>query len=75
MELREKLALLEEMMEMEAGSLEPEMALESLENWDSIASLNFLAMLEEQFSNASVSGTALRQMKTVSDLLAAMTSG
>ncbi len=66
-----KLALLEDMMELEPGSLTPETVLEELEEWDSIALLSFIALMDEEFGK-TVTGGSLREMKTVSDLLAVM---
>ena len=66
-----KLALLEDMMELEPGSLTPETELEELEEWDSIALLSFIALMDEEFGK-TVTGGSLREMKTVSDLLAVM---
>ena len=66
-----KLALLEEMMELEPGSLKPETALEELEEWDSVAQLSFLALLDGEFGR-TVPGGELRRMKTAAELLAVM---
>lgn len=66
-----KLALLEDMMELEPGSLTPETVLEELEEWDSIALLSFMALMDEEFGK-TMTGGSLREMKTVSDLLAVM---
>ena len=49
MELKDKLAILEDMMELEAGSLAPETSLEDLEEWDSLSALSFVVMLGDEF--------------------------
>ena len=71
MTTEKKLALLEEMMELPAGSLTPETALEGLEEWDSVALLSFIALMEDEFGKA-VRGGQVKEMKTVADLLAVM---
>ena len=44
MELKDKLAILEDMMELEAGSLAPETSLEDLEEWDSLTSVTHFSL-------------------------------
>ena len=57
MNLQEKLALIEEVLDVETGSLTPETLLAEVDEWDSIAALSLVVMLDEKFE------------KTVKDLL------
>ena len=49
MNLQEKLAALEDIMELEAGTLAPEMELEDIEEWDSLASLSYVVLMGDEF--------------------------
>lgn len=71
MEEKDKLAILEEMMELEAGSLVPEAMLEDMEEWDSLSALAFVVMLGDEFQR-KISGQEIRKFKTVQDMLDVM---
>lgn len=71
MELTKKLALIEEALDVEEGSLTPETPLDGVEEWDSIAMLSLIAMLDEEFGK-TISGKELKALKTVADILAHM---
>ena len=53
MNLQEKLALIEEVLDVETGSLTPETLLAEVGEWDSIAALSLIVMLAKA---SSVSG-------------------
>lgn len=74
MEEKDKLAILEEMMELEAGSLVPEAMLEDMEEWDSLSALAFVVMLGDEFQR-KISGQEIRKFKTVQDMLDVMERG
>ena len=42
----EKIAILEEIMEVEEGTLTTETLLSNIEEWDSVSFLSFMAMME-----------------------------
>ena len=42
-------ALLDEMLELEPGTLTGEERLDTLENWDSLAVISFIALVDEHF--------------------------
>lgn len=65
----EFLAALEEMLEADAGSLSPGTALDSLDSWDSLAVISFIALVDEHFDHV-VAGEDLAKAKTIGDLLA-----
>lgn len=71
MELREKLALIEEVLDVEEGSLSPETELADVDEWDSIAALSLIVMLDEKFEK-TVSGAQIKALETVNDILAYM---
>jgi len=68
---KEKLGLLEEMLDIEEGSLNEEMDLSDISEWDSMASLAFIALLDEKF-NKQISADQIKRFKTVSDVLKVM---
>lgn len=71
MELKQKLALIEEVLDTDEGALTPETILEEVDGWDSIAGLSLIVMLDENF-NKTITGNQIRAMKTVADILAFM---
>ena len=68
MELKEKLALIEEVLDVEEGSLSPETELADVDEWDSIAALSLIVMLDEKFEK-TVSGAQIKALETVNDIL------
>ncbi|CAK7039665.1 acyl carrier protein [uncultured Phascolarctobacterium sp.] len=71
MELKEKLALIEEILDVEEGSLTPETRLADVDEWDSIAALSLIVMLDENFEK-TVSGAQIKALENVNDILAYM---
>lgn len=67
----EKLAALEEIMDIDAGSITPEMKLEDIEEWDSLSALSYVVMLGDEF-NRTISGAEIRAFKTVRDIMDTM---
>jgi acyl carrier protein len=63
------LRALDDMLELDPGTLTPETRLEDLEGWDSLAVISFIALVDEQCGHV-VSGDALLKAATVADLLA-----
>ena len=66
----EKIGLLEEMFEADAGTLQPETALDTL-RWDSMAMLSLIALFKVKFGK-KLAGEQIRSFKTISDILAVM---
>lgn len=66
-----KIEMLEEMMELEAGTLTPETKLNDIEEWDSIALISFIALMDDEFDKV-VKGSVIKAQKTVADLMALM---
>lgn len=71
MNLKEKLAKMEEIMELDEGVLKETDVLEDFDEWDSIAMLSFIAMMDSDF-NETVSGEEVRSFVTVQDALERM---
>lgn len=71
MELKDKLELLDEMLELDAGSLTPENILEELDEWDSLALISLVALIDEKFDK-KITGQKIREFKTVQDILNVM---
>lgn len=66
-----KIELLAEIMDVEPEKLTPETELESLEEWDSIALISFIAMMDDEFEKI-VKGSEIKEKKTVAELMAMM---
>ena len=73
MNIKEKLSLIEEMLELEAGSLSPEDRLDKYEQWDSLAALSLIVLLDENFGK-QISGEKIKGLKTINDILRIMES-
>lgn len=71
METQEKLAALEDIMELDEGTLTPEMRLEDIEEWDSLSALSFVVLLGDEFDR-KISGQEIRAFETVQDMLNVM---
>lgn len=71
MDNREKIAKLEEIMELDEGVLKEDTLLEDVEEWDSIAAISYIALLDEEFE-VSISASEIKSFKTVADAIAPM---
>lgn len=67
-----KLELLADILDCDVEDLTPETELSSLE-WDSVAVLSFIAMMDEEFGKA-VKGAEIKQLVTIQDALNMMES-
>ena len=68
MDIKEKLMKLEELLDVDEGTLEPEAALEEIEDWDSMAHLSLILLLDEEYGK-KITGDEIRALKTVQDIL------
>ncbi len=64
----EKIALLEDMLELDNGSLRPETALAEIEEYDSMAKLSLIVLMDDEFSK-KLTGEQIREFKTIQDIL------
>ena len=68
---QEKLSLLEEMMELEDGSLTDKTALDDIEEWDSLAAISLIVLVDEKCGKR-LTGAEIRKFETIGDILAYM---
>ena len=71
MNLQEKLTLIEEVLDVAEDSLTPETLLAEVDEWDSIAALSLIVILDEKFEK-TVSGAQIKAQESVNDILAYM---
>ena len=64
----EKIALLEDMLELEANTLTPETALADVDEYDSMAKLSLIVLMDEECGK-KLTGEQIRTFKTVKDVL------
>lgn len=64
----EKLALLEDMLELDNGSLNPETALAEIDEYNSMAKLSLIVLMDDEFSK-KLTGEQIREFKTIQDIL------
>jgi acyl carrier protein len=67
---QEKIEALEELFEQDSGTITPETMLDKLQ-WDSMAMLSIIALVNERFGKP-LTGSQLKNFKTVQDILAVM---
>ena len=68
MTIEEKIALLEDMLELDNGSLKPETVLVDIDEYDSMAKLSLIVLMDDEFGK-KLSGEQIREFKTVQDIL------
>lgn len=68
MTTEEKIALLEDMLELDNGSLKPEMVLADIDEYDSMAKLSLIVLMDEECGK-KLTGEHIREFKTVQDIL------
>lgn len=68
MTTEEKIALLEDMLELDNGSLKPETVLADIDEYDSMAKLSLIVLMDDEFSK-KLTGEQIREFKTVQDIL------
>ena len=71
MDLKDKLSLIAQALDAEPEALKPETKLEELEEWDSLAVVSVIAMLDKHFS-VRLKPNDIKSLVTVEDILAHM---
>lgn len=71
MELDKKIQLLADMFELEADEFTPETVLDDLEEWDSLAAISYVVMMDEEFGVVADPNN-IKEFKTVQDILDSM---
>ena len=65
---QEKIKLLEEMLELDGGMLQEDTVLADLDEWDSMASLSLIVLMDEEF-NKKITGKQIKEFITIKDVL------
>ena len=68
MTTEEKLNLLEDMFEMDEGSLKPEEELADIEQWDSMTKLSLIVLIEDECGK-ELKSEDIKKFATVGDIL------
>lgn len=68
---RTKTVLLEEILAVDEGTLNEEMELSGMGQWDSLARISFVSLMEDNYGRV-VGNEEIRKCRTVGDLLAMM---
>ena len=68
---REKLALLEDMLELDEGDLSVDTALDDIDEYDSMAKLSLIVLMEDEI-DVKLTGEMIRGFETVGDIVALM---
>ena len=65
---QEKISLLEDTFEINAGTLKVETELDTVQEYDSMAKLSLIILSDEEF-NKKLTGEQIRSFKTIGDIL------
>lgn len=68
---QEKIYLLEEIMDLEKGTLKVDDELANFEEWDSLTALTFISEMDERFGK-KVTGSQIKSFVTVKDAISIM---
>ena len=68
---REKLALLEDMLELDEGDLTMDKALDDIDEYDSMAKLSLIVLMEDEFG-VKLTGDVIKGFETVGDIVTMM---
>lgn len=71
MDIKEKMELLAEAMDVDQDEINPNMKLSELDCWDSMTKLSIIVMLDDEF-NKKITSKDLIDFQTVNDILNAM---
>ena len=63
-----KMELLEDLLEVDEGTLRPEMELAELENWDSMTALSLIVMIDEECGKR-ITGNDVKKMQSIQDIM------
>lgn len=64
----EKIALLEDMLDLDSNSLTPDTELASIEEYDSMAKLSLIVLMDEEFGKR-LSGEQILKFKNIGDII------
>ena len=63
-----KIELIEDLLDVDAGTISPEMQLEDVENWDSMTALALIVMIDEECGRR-ITGNDVKAMRSVRDIM------
>lgn len=63
-----KMELIAEILDVDVEDISPETVLADIEEWDSVAALSFIAMMDDEFGK-EVKGAQIKQFVTIQDAL------
>ena len=64
----EKMELIAEILDVDVDDISPETVLAEIDEWDSVAALSFIAMMDDEFGK-EVKGAQIKQFVTIQDAL------
>ncbi|MBQ9472659.1 MAG: acyl carrier protein [Ruminococcus sp.] len=67
---KEKIALIEETLDLDEGTLTPDTVLDDVDEYDSMAKLSLIVLFDDEFGK-KLTGDEVKSFKTVADILAA----
>jgi len=65
---QEKMALLEDMFEVDEGTLTPEMELSEIDNWDSMTKLSLIVLMDDECGK-TLKSDDIKKFNTIQDIL------
>ena len=68
---QEKIAMLEDTLEIDEGTLTPETELADVDEYDSMAKLSLIVMMDDEFG-VKLTGAMIKEFVTVGDILKLM---
>ena len=68
---QEKIALIEETLEMDEGTLTADTVLADVDEYDSMAKLSLIVMMDDEYG-VKLTGEMIKGFKTVGDIVAVM---
>lgn len=68
MENQKKLEQLADMFEIEVSGLTPETKLEELDEWDSLAKLSLIVLMDDEYGK-KLTGDEIKQFVTIGDIM------
>ena len=71
---QEKLALLEDMLELDEGTLKPETNLDDIEEYDSMSKLSLIVLMQDEFG-VKLTSDDVKSFETIEDILKRMVEG
>lgn len=71
MELEKKIELICDLLELEESDFTPETKLDDLEEWDSLAAISYVVMMDEEFGVVA-NPNDIKKFKTIQDILDTM---